>query len=209
MDMHYSASDISTDRVPLVDRGALLNEASIRREVYSLLRGLGYWPTRGRDTIVCPVCGREIHPPIGRPDLLVLAPRGVTRVLEVKAVNWSRTKSFPFSDIKVEQRNWLNGWTDAGGIAYLAIGTVNVRPRRLWVVDWTAWLGIEENVLEFQESVPIDLEQGRFKKSLQNRKFDLSTLGKDYELERRARAWHLPGGHTLLDEWSVLNGFAG
>jgi len=186
-----------------------MNEAGVRRDVYTILRGEGYWPTRGRDTIVCPRCGNQVHPPIGRPDILILAPRGVSRVVEVKAVNWNQSKSFPFGEIRPEQRSWLTEWTNAGGIGYLAIGTVSIRPRRLWIIDWTAWIGIEELLLEFQASIPIDLSLGRFKTNLRERDLDLSTLGVEYELERRARAWHLPEGHTLLDEWSVLHGFAG
>lgn len=183
-----------------------MKEDTVRREVYGVLRDAGYWPTRGRDAVTCPKCGTQVLPPIGRPDILVLAPRGVSRVLEVKAVNWARSKSFPFSEIRIEQRNWMNSWMDAGGTGYLAIGTVNVRPRRLWIVDWVAWLGIEEDVLEFQSSIPVDLSLGQFKKTLQKRNFDLSTLGEAYELRRRARAWHLPEGHSLLDEWKVHYG---
>lgn len=164
-----------------------MNEATVRGEVYTLLRKLGYWPTRGRDATSCPRCHAQILPPIGRPDLIVLHPAGRNRVVEVKVVNLGRRKSFAFSEVTPEQRRWLDAWAEGGGLGYLAIGTVDEKPRRLWIIDWLEWCRIEGEVLSLHKSIPLG-----GKKTI-----NMSTLCSPWELIRITGGWELPEGHSL------------
>lgn len=175
-----------------------MNEAGVRRELYTLLKEIGYWPTRGRDAIICPRCNTAILPPMGRPDLLVLSPKGRSRVLEVKAINTERTISFAFSQIEDDQRRWLNAWYDAGGLGYLGIGTYNERPRRLWLVDWEAWLQVEAKLSGIQQSIPIDSSISRTRKIVSEQHLDMVTLLADYELVRKTGGWDAPTSHSIL-----------
>ena len=136
-----------------------MNEGDVRLEVYHSLQGYGYWPLHGRDAILCPRCGAKILPQVaGRPDLLVLDPIGKTLVCEVKAVNVEKALSFAFSLIEDDQRRWLNAWKDHQGQGYLALGTIGERPRRLWVVPWSEWITLEEQMkLGSFTSIPVDL----------------------------------------------------
>lgn len=164
-----------------------MNEATLRREIYSALRRAGYWPTRGRDASACPKCGTLIVPPIGRPDLLVLHPTKTAFVIEVKAVNIERIKSFPLAELTDEQRRWMTAWADEGGMAYVAIGSLNVRPRRLFLVPWTSWTSMESKL--DGKSIPFDL-------SLLKRRIgviDLCTEFAEHEV-RYERGWQIAGG---------------
>jgi hypothetical protein len=121
-----------------------MKESDVRLEIYQMLHGYGLWPIHGRDTIICQVChSRVINFEQGRPDLINLNPLKAGSVIEVKAVNLNTGKSLPFANIKPEQRRWLNGWQDAGGLGYLAVGTVGTMKRQIWVIDWATWKGLE------------------------------------------------------------------
>lgn len=172
-----------------------MQEKKVRQEVYRLLRNLGYWPVRGRDTIVCKQCGSRMHPPIGRPDILVLAPLGKNSVVEVKVVNAEREKAFALDKIRPEQRAWMNAWDEDGGKGYLAIGTVNVRPRRLWVVPWSRWRYVEDvTTAMHRKSIPVDLETySRLPDSV----LDIAETLEDYEMEWIEGQWWLPEEHEL------------
>jgi hypothetical protein len=136
-----------------------MNEGDVRLEVYHSLQGYGYWPLHGRDAILCPRCGAKILPQVaGRPDLLVLDPIGKTLVCEVKIVDLDKALSFAFTQVEDDQRRWLNAWTQHSGYGYLAIGTVNERPRRLWVIPWTFWSALEADLIDGGfGSIPVDL----------------------------------------------------
>lgn len=172
-----------------------MKENKVRQEIYRLLRDLGYWPVRGRDTIVCSQCGNHMHPPIGRPDILVLAPKGINSVVEVKVVNAEKEKAFALEQIRPEQRSWMNAWMEAGGDGYLAIGTVNVRPRRLWVIPWAGWVLIEHNLIEIgKKSIPIDI--GTYSR-LPSHTADIAKSCKACELEWIEGQWWLLANHRL------------
>lgn len=136
-----------------------MDEGDVRLEVYHSLQGYGYWPIHGRDAILCPRCGSKILPAVaGRPDLLVLSPVGTMAVMEVKVVNIEKALSFAFTQIEDDQRRWMNAWTEHLGNAYLALGTVGERPRRLWVILWDTWRSIEADLrAEGFTNIPIDL----------------------------------------------------
>lgn len=137
------------------------------------------------------------RPPKGRPDILVLNTHGVSAVVEVKALNLKRLRSFAFDNVTPEQHRWLDRWTDDNGLGYLAIGTVGVRPRRLWIVDWSFWREIQDAVSEIQSSLPYIAGKG-FSKILQLRCWDMDRLLSNYELERKTGGWVLPPNHSLL-----------
>lgn len=137
------------------------------------------------------------RPPKGRPDILVLNTRGPSIVVEVKVLNLKRQKSFSFDNVTPEQFKWLSWWTADGGQGYLALGTVGVRPRRLWLVDWAWWRALADSVGEVQNSLPYVAGKG-FSKVLQERGWDMDRLLEQYELERKTGGWVLPPGHSLL-----------
>lgn len=175
-----------------------MKEADVRREVFRLLhRDLGLWPITQTDAAKCPKCHALVKPPIGRPDILVLNTRGPSTVIEVKVLNLSQQKSFAFDNVTPEQHKWLSWWAADRGLGYLAIGTVGVRPRRLWLIDWAYWRSLTEDVSEFQNSLPYIAGKG-FSKDLQELGWDMDRLLSNYELERKTGGWILPPGHSLL-----------
>jgi hypothetical protein len=113
-------------------------------------------------------------------------------VVEVKAVNLEKVKSFSFAEITPEQRRWLGAWAEGGGLGYLAIGTLGERPRRLWVIDWLEWLQIEERVSASQKSISVDGGQRHISKE-----HNIGILCSPWELWRVAGGWEFPEGHTL------------
>jgi hypothetical protein len=176
-----------------------MEEAQVRQQLYRTLRDYGYWPLRGRDASICPQCHTKIVPPIGRPDIIVLAPRGIGRVVEVKAVNMLKDKSFSFSSITPEQRKWLSTYALDGGLGYLAIGAINVRPMRLWVIDWDKWMDIEESVSDIQMSIPVTLD-GKFKREMVDNNLSLELVAKSYELDRVKTSWRFPRTHSMVKD---------
>jgi hypothetical protein len=86
-------------------------------------------------------------------------------VIEVKIVDLAKSKSFAFSQLEDDQRRWINAWVDqAHGLGYLAIGTINERSRRTWVIPWSMWIDLERRLIEQgHKNVPValDLYKGR------------------------------------------------
>lgn len=172
-----------------------MQEAKVRQEIYRMLGTMGYWPVRGRDTIVCSRCGNHMHPPIGRPDILVLSPKGTNSVVEVKVVNMKRDKAFALDKIRDEQRSWLTSWRQDGGMGFLAIGTVNVRPRRLWLIPWVLWEMIEDALgIDCKKSIPVDLTTYSRSPGV---KIDIATKFQDFEMIWNEGQWWLPDNHWL------------
>ncbi|MBD3309510.1 hypothetical protein GF348_24235 [candidate division KSB3 bacterium] len=170
-----------------------MKEKDIRQEVYHLLHTeYDLWPITQMDLAICPRCHAKVKPPIGRPDILVLNPLGRTIVIEVKAI---RGGSFSFSDIRDEQRQWLDNWLEAGGFGYIAIGTLK-RPRRLWIVDWAVWRNAEKQIKPIQKSIPVVAGKG-YNRELQDKNLDMSTLFVRHELEKIPYSWELPEDHTI------------
>jgi hypothetical protein len=107
-----------------------------------------------RDASICPRCKAKVLPTADRPDLHVLNPIGLSFVIEAK---FARGTSFPFSEITPGQRTWLSMFTWDGGLAYIALGTDGIAPRRyLWIVPWDKWLEMEAIVRTVQASLPIE-----------------------------------------------------
>lgn len=180
-----------------------MDESKFRQEAYRMLRLMGYWPIRGRDASVCPRCHSKILPPIGRPDIIVLAPHGINRVLETKFVNDKQT-SFAFSEISTDQREWMTNWMNDGGIAYIGIG-VQTRPASFYIIDWGYWLQIEEQIVDIQASIPIDVSKGKsYRKEISSKKLDLVTLASRFKLNRVGGEWQAPPGHSLL-KWREID----
>lgn len=175
-----------------------MKETNIRREVYRMLhKDLGLWPITQTDALPCPKCHTLSKPPMGRPDILVLNTHAPSAVIEVKVLNLLQQKSFAFNSVTPQQSTWLTRWTDADGLGYLAIGTVGVRPRRLWIIDWWRWQDIKINVTEVQDSLPYIAGKG-FSKHLQEFEWDMDRLLRKHELERKTGGWVLPPWHSLL-----------
>ena len=169
-----------------------MDETTVRQEVFRLARSLGYAPITQTDASVCPHCGRKVRPPIGRPDILWLHPTQGSIVCEVKVVPKGR-KSFPFSCIRPEQRRWLDWWVQENrGVAFLALGTLTPRQRRLWLVPWTAWKYVETEVSQHQESIPVIAGRGA-RRALQDQHLDLDTLLRDFECDWKGdHTWQMP-----------------
>ena len=138
-----------------------MKEADIRREVYRSLREMGYWPITQTDLFVCSRCGARNHPPVGRPDILVLNPSGLSFVVEVKVIPRDR-KGWPTSLLRPEQREWLERWVLDGGLAFVAIGELIPRKRRLWFIPFQELLGLidQADVLGVK-SIPTDAKKDR------------------------------------------------
>jgi hypothetical protein len=162
-----------------------LNETTIRQEIGRVFKSLGDWPITQTDATRCPKCGCLVKPPIGRPDIII--PKAVCEVKVVPKSNGS----FPFENIRAEQRQWLDAWTEAHGEgAYLGIGTLVPRQRRLWILPWTAWRQLEDTIAPIQSSVPVIAGKG-MRKKLQENHLDLHTLLRDWELTRITGGWEL------------------
>lgn len=151
-----------------------MQESAVRAEVYRLLRTAGLWPITQTDAFVCSRCKTVNRPPKGRPDILVLNPEGRSYVVEVKVI---RDGSFPMDDLRPEQRRWLQRWSDAGGLGFIAIGTTK-RPRHLWLIPWAIWQEIEAQ------------EQNRKRKSVSA--LTVAAIASEYELTRVSGGWLLP-----------------
>lgn len=129
------------------------------------------------------------RPPIGRPDILVMNPRGRSCVCEVKVLP-QNSKSFAFSRISEKQRKWLTSWQEDGGIGFIALGTLVPRKRRLWLVEWTAWRQLESLISPYQQSVPLVAGKG-MRRELQDNHLDLDSLLREWELIKVNGGWKL------------------
>jgi len=125
-----------------------MNEANIRREIYQMLRyRYGLWPDHWPD-----IAGKK-RP--GRPDLIIMNPRGPGFYIEVKHINLTRVRSFSFKSIGQSQRRWLSLWEEQRpNGSYLAIGVTGEMARDVFIVPWLLWLKIEETVKSAQSSLP-------------------------------------------------------
>ena len=185
-----------------------MNEGYVRGECFSLLRRLWYTPHRLRDAILCPKCGTKVLPMVsGRSDIIANSAYGPGVYVEVKVLNLKASKSFPFSAITEEQREYFRRRTEEGFRCYLALGTVNVPKkgnavgRQLWIVDWDEWLFTEGLIEPYQQSIPLIAGSG-FKKELQEGELDLIHLLADYECNWEDGKWRLPEYHSLWQDYN-------
>lgn len=180
-----------------------MKEVDVRRAIGRSLRKLGYWDITQTDATKtqCERCKKWVmaYPPKGRPDILVMHPRGLNIVVEVKALMPTDT-SFAFSEITEEQRNWLNNWTEAKGRGFLGLGVITKHGSATWLehiylVPWADWLGVEETLTPIQASIPLDWQRSRFK-AVKEGQLDILRLLQDWEMTREdAHIWRLPEGH--------------
>lgn len=177
-----------------------MNEATIRRELYQMLRyRYNLWPDHFPD-----IPGDK-QP--GRPDLVVMNPNGPGYYVEVKALNLNRDKSFAFSSITEGQRRWLDTWqavcTHPIG-SWIAIGVYQKR-HEIYLIPWSRWARLENDVRPYQDSLPYAVGPG-YLTELQNLKLDFRLLD-EYKLVRiRKTADRLPGesGWKIPRPWEVL-----
>ena len=152
-----------------------MNEAIVRREIRNMLRyKYGLWPDHWPD-----IPGVKEQP--GRPDLVVMNPKGPGFYIEVKVLDYKREKSFPFSKIVDRQRRWLSTWEMVRPHgSYIAIGVINVPHRSTYLVPWQEWLQLEERVSEYAAYLPFCAEKGTLI-AFQENKLDFGLL-KKYKL---------------------------
>lgn len=105
---------------------------------------------------------------ISRPDIYGLGPLQRCIVIECKALEPRKEvePSLHPSDISEGQRTWLDAWKyQAGGFAFLGIGTVEGNPRDAWLIPWDVWVELEkkeaERAIEFR--MPVSLYPEEFK----------------------------------------------
>ena len=180
-----------------------MKEVDVRRKIFRMLRLMGYWPITQTDATICPRCKTQVKPPIGRPDILVLNPRGRTAVVEVKILRPTE-QSFPFDRITPEQHQWLDRWEADGGLGYLGLGAI--RPHKskdylehLWLVDWSRWKEIEGLVSPIQSSIPLVAGKG-MRRELQENHYDLTTLLEPWRVQHSSAGWQVPARHTALPQ---------
>jgi len=146
-----------------------MNEGNIRRELYQMLRyRYNLWPDHFPD-----IPGVKSQP--GRPDLIVLHPDGIG-----------------FYNIDEGQRRWLSRWEEVRPHgSWLGLGTYGVRPREMFLIPWDTWLSIEDQVTQYQNSLPYVAGPG-FNTGLQTNKLDFSLLT-PFKLIRVPPRDRLPG----------------
>ena len=171
-----------------------MNEASVRLEVHRMLRYVyGLWPDHWPDI-------KGVKQP-GRPDLVVMNPLGPGYYVEVKVLNPRQSKSFKFDAIEDSQRCWLSTWEQVRcNGSYLAIGTVNIGNRGIWLIPWAEWLQIEERVNEYAHYLPYKAERGTLI-SLQENRFDFRLISHYQLLHHDTYKWRMP--HHLEESWGL------
>lgn len=152
-----------------------MNEATIRRELYQMLRyRYSLWPDHFPD-----IPGDK-QP--GRPDLVVMNPKGPGYYIEVKAFSPEKKKSFPFSDITDGQRQWLTIWEEQRPHgSWLAIGAYWTR-HEIYLIPWLYWQAIEDVVSRYQNSLPYKVGPG-YLTELQEQQLDFRMI-EQFKLRR-------------------------
>jgi len=174
-----------------------MNEAYIRQTINRDLREYGYWPITNTDASRCSRCGGLVKPEIGRPDTLVLHPTDSCFVVEYKIL---KTRALPFSEIRDDQRKWLNRWLDDGGTGYIGIAVVG-KPKKyhrwldMFLVDWEYWLEVEEEcILAGSKSIPYTWHnRARVPEQL-----DMAHKFKAFRMHKADGKWRLPLNHTAI-----------
>jgi hypothetical protein len=121
---------------------------------------------RIRQILVPPTWKRETITP-ARPDIYNLGPMQRTVIVECKVITPLKIKE-PYlnpADISDGQRRWLDAWKfQSGGLAYLAVGLVDVSPRRAWLVPWDWYALLEKRLAEqaIDFKVPISMFSDEF-----------------------------------------------
>ena len=161
-----------------------MNEAIVRREVRHMLRyRYGLWPDHWPDI-------PGVKKP-GRPDLVIMNPKGPGFYAEVKVLDYKREKSLSFSEINDSQRRWLSIWEEERKDgSFIVVGIINVSPRSTYFIPWLKWLQLEEKVSEYANYLPFCAEKGTLI-ALQENKLDFSLI-EEYKLLYEKGRWYLP-----------------
>jgi hypothetical protein len=186
-----------------------MKESDVRLQLHHALQWLGYWPYHHQDARYCPKCHSIITPEIkGRPDTEARHPRFPTALIEVKVCKLS----FPFSDITLEQREYLNAWSVEGGRGYLCLGLIvpygtRTTIRDIIVVPWVFWLEQEIYYKERSfQSVPWD--RTLYKRAFSTDIKDLTeSIPSQYFLKRIGNEWHFESEHPLVVQGEINNPF--
>lgn len=125
-------------------------EENVRVEVLRLLHSLGF---------------DAFHPPdgafknIGRPDIISVNPIGVSFVVEVKSLYDLKRKEpwIYVSEISDAQRRWMDRFTNRGGKAFIAFGTLTPGERKLWIIPWLYYLYDFELKQKFAKDIQINV----------------------------------------------------
>jgi hypothetical protein len=163
-----------------------MNESTIRRELYQMLRyRYNLWPDHFPDI-------KGVKEP-GRPDLVVMNPKGPGYYVEVKALNVGKATAFPFSSIYASQKRWLDAWEEVcPGHAWLGIGVCGIKEREMYLLPWPAWWAIEEEVSIYQASLPYVVGDGYLT--------EMQELGLDFRLLQLYRLERVPKKERLTGE---------
>ena len=201
-----------------------MNEASVRAEVFGLLRRMWLWPFTQTDLFVCRVCGTMNHPPKGRAD--IITDRHVA--VEVKLFKTGKggdveRSRFSPAQLTPQQRVWLTNYDEDADIdkythepdmegAYLALGTKGVagQNRCLFIIPWFKYLRLEaeiKSVIGLGKALPLQVYDGMHNKD----QYDLEQLTAKIALDRFAAEWYngswrLPRHHPLIQLMYVWRG---
>jgi len=178
-----------------------MDEDDVRREIQGAIWRLAGWPFHEVRAHRCPKCKTWIYPISGRPDTVVPHPIRKSCVMECKVVDVSQDRSFDVTQIRPRQRRWLHNWSQANGLSFLGLGTINEQPRKIWVIPWDIWIEIENTYGIFQTekyqvsgSIPIDLEEYIHKGK---RDHDLVQDLADYAMVRSSNHWDFGPNHPI------------
>jgi len=180
-----------------------MDEAQIVTEITGLLKRNWLWTHKPRDS--------ENYA-VGTPDVLVLNAAFPT-VIEVKmfarSSRWDNAV-FPFRNISVEQRAWLEMWIRDGEeqnrpqYSWLALGTrlgragAKDKPRRLWLIPWRNWLSEVEHVLRpHRLSLPLAKCKGQKPAAVQEFGLNAINLLAKWELVWYNSHWIIPTEHLF------------
>ena len=167
----------------------------------ALIRSLGGDYKKFADARYCPYCKKLLY----KVDELPYDGQGVINgfafPIEVKAADLS----FDFADLKPHQRAGLSEWQKRHhrpAWLGLQMGTDPVNgkgayPRRLWLIEWDAWLSFEEDVIaQGAKSLPYSPASTNRHAFIDNH-LTATEMLKDYELVRIVGGWHLSYAHLF------------
>mgnify|MGYP001600416951 CR=1 FL=1 len=134
----------------------------------------------------------------GHPDYYWLLKPDFGGYIEAK---WVKDR-FPFSRIKENQREWLNGWPESSWF-WLWMGD-DVRGaggslrRRAWLIPWPDWLEVEAHAQQHDlVSLPYDREQAHFVAEREHGLSAVELLAR-HELEWAGNGrWSFPAAHPF------------
>jgi len=170
-------------------------------EFGSAMRSLGYWAYKGRDRgfISCPTCHRPIMQcPHCKGSLLLN--KAMTMPDFIVARNWFYVEakqggeSWDIKDFTPTQITVMNEHARKGGEGYLflELGTGRAPAgRSAWLVPWSMWLVIQEEMLQNGQS------SLRFEQTARSRMPLAKYTLQNFELEWKDGGWTIPSSHVF------------